>query len=198
MTMQLSPWPLVILAATACTPPPSDLTADELPERRVYDTGNGEDTASFEEDTGEVAPPDFSPQGGNWTVTESELTYDGCGLEDKVDRGQPGTTLSLSQGETGFSMLFEAGETVQCRLGDEQGYLCDPTQTIDSTASDLGLNADIPVTITTVGNFSDDANMWMESTVDIGCQGSDCGLIQILLGTSFPCSMTMISDLVAG
>jgi hypothetical protein len=196
--MRLSPWPLVVLAATACTPPASDLTVDELPERRVYDTGDTGDTASFEEDTGEVPPPDFSPQGGTWTVTESELTQDGCGLEDKVDRGQPGTTLSLSQGQTGFSMLFEAGETVQCRLGEEQGFQCDPTQTIDTTASDLGLNADIPVTITTVGTFADDANMWMESKVDIGCQGSDCGLIQILLGTSFPCSMTMASDLVAG
>ncbi len=198
--MKLSPWPLVILAATACTPPASDLDVDELPERRLYDTPDtpDTDTASFEADTGEPPAPEFSPQGGTWTVTASQLTEDGCGLEDKVDRGQPGTTLSLSQGETGFSMLFEAGETVQCRLGEEQGYLCDPTQTIDSTASDLGMSADIPVTITTVGVFSDDASMWMESTVDINCQGSDCALIQILLGTSFPCSMTMASDLVAG
>jgi hypothetical protein len=196
--MQLSPWPLVILAVTACTPPASDPTVDELPERRVYDNVDTGDTASFDLDTGEAPPPDFSPQGGTWTVTESELTHDGCGLEDKVDRGKPGTTLSLSQGEIGFSMLFEAGETVQCRLSEEQGFQCDPTQTIDTTASDLGMNADIPVTITTVGNFADESNMWMESTVDINCQGSDCALIQILLGTSFPCSMTMASDLVAG
>jgi hypothetical protein len=130
-------------------------------------------------------------------VTDSELTQDGCGLEDAVDRGQPGTTLELSGSGSSFEMVFEAGEAVHCAMDADQRFVCDPTETLDPTAQDLGMSADIPVVITTTGSFSDATTMWMESVVDIDCEGDDCGWIELLLGSSFPCTMAMASDVTA-
>jgi len=157
-----------------------------------------QDSGISDSDTGEAVEPEpvFQPDVGTWLVVDSELTFDQCGLTDLVDRGTPGSTLELAGGAERFSMQFSGGETVSCSAEESLEFLCDPTATIDSTAKDNNLDADIPVVIETIGSFTDPSSMWMESTVDIDCDGKDCGLIEILLGTQFPCQMAMASDLV--
>ena len=150
-------------------------------------------------DTGEVyVEPVFAPQEGTWSVTASELALDECGLTDMVNRGEPGSVMELThRGDLLVSMIFEGGgETVNCEIDEAQGFSCDRTESIDTTARDNNLKADIPVVINSSGSFVDESNMSLSSTVDIDCTGQDCGLIEILLGTKFPCAMTMNSDLV--
>ena len=163
-----------------------------------YDLPGLQDSGSAPGETGLEPEPEpvFQPDGGTWLVVESELTMDQCGLTDLVDRGTPGSTLELLSTDDLFSMKFEGGETVHCSAEDSQDFHCDPTETVDTTARDNNLKADIPVVIETYGVFSDSSSMWMESLVDIDCEGQDCALIEILLGTSFPCQMAMASDLV--
>lgn len=184
--------PLAALALVGCAAEPGNNEGYALPGLQ--------DSGFSEGDTGTSVEPEpepvFQPAAGTWLVVESELTLDQCGLTDLVDRGTPGTTLELRLGGDNFSMEFSGGETVNCTAEETLDFLCEPSSSIDSTAKDNNLNADIPVLIETIGLFEDASNMWMESTVDIDCDGSDCALIELLLGTQFPCQMAMASDLV--
>ena len=165
------------------------------------DDGNGSEAVT--DDTGEAyVPPPFAPSEGTWTVQSSTLDQDGCGLEDAVDRGEPGSTAELvSQGNSIFEMTFATGgETVACAIDSEEvlSFACDATQDTDPTATDMGLDAEIPFTLLTDGAFSDEWNLEMTSTVEIDCSGADCGLVELLLGTSFPCEMVLSSVLESG
>ena len=179
-----------------------DEDADQAEDEQPEDETDADADADADLDADADADADaeieesWMPTQGTWTVQSSILTIDECGLEDVVNRGEPGTTLALSGADGAFNMLFEAGENVACEINDDLEFFCSPTSTIDSTATDMGMDADIPVVIQTEGYFTDEKAMWMESVVDIDCAGPACGLIQILLGTSFPCTMAMASDLV--
>ena len=191
---------------TGCATPvgtKDDAEATELPDDidsqdddDPVEDGQHEDDSDADADADADVEESWMPTQGTWTVQSSVLTIDECGLEDVVNRGEPGTTLALSGADGAFNMLFEAGENVACEVNDDFEFFCSPTSTIDSTATDMGMDADIPVVIQTEGYFTDENAMWMESVVDIDCSGPACGLIQILLGTSFPCTMAMASDLV--
>jgi len=171
-------------------------TSFTFPTRPDTDQNTETDTDT---DTGTDTGTDtaFLPTEGIWTVQAAETTLDECGLEDANERGQPGSTLELTGMADDFSMLFEAGETVNCMTDDVLAFDCEITNTVDSTASDMGFKADILVAIHSYGNFVGESTLWMESMVDIDCNGQDCGLIEVLLGTRFPCSMAMASDVTA-
>ena len=166
-------------------------------EAWVTDAATSFETTDTGVDSEREEPPAFAPATGVWTVTASTLTQDGCGLSDMVDRGAPGTTLELMGQSDAFAMTFEAGETVRCSVDDAQGFACLTTETIDPTARNLGLDADILVDITTSGWFEDETTMSMESVVGIDCDGPDCFWVQLLMGSGFPCTMAMASDVVA-
>jgi hypothetical protein len=162
----------------------------------LSDTDTETDTDT-EVDTDPEVDSAFLPTEGIWTVQSAETTLDECGLEDASERGQPGSTLELTGFADDFSMLFEAGETVNCVADDALAFDCEITNTLDSTATDMGFKADILVGIHSYGNFEGESTLWMESMVDIDCAGEDCPLIELLLGTRFPCSMAMASDVTA-
>ncbi len=174
-------------------------------QANTYGPGSGSDEANpGADDTGdatEQANPVFAPSQGTWTVLESVLEQDGCGLEDAVDRGEPGNTAQITVLEpSSFELLFDnGGESTNCAVTSETqlSFACDAVEEIDNTARDMGLNADIPFTLMTDGTFVDETFLELTSEVEIDCDGDDCGVVSLLLGTSFPCTMIMSSTMEA-
>jgi hypothetical protein len=156
------------------------------------------------DDTGAPAEEElvvFAPSQGTWTVLTSVLEQDGCGLEDAVNRGEPGNTAQITVlAPSAFELLFDnGGESTDCAVTSESAltFACDAVEEIDNTARDMGLNADIPFTLMTDGTFVDDSLLELTSEVEIDCDGDDCTVVSILLGTSFPCTMIMSSTMEA-
>jgi PBP1b-binding outer membrane lipoprotein LpoB len=173
------------------TTEPQDSAAQETQE-----TQETEETEEIEE----IEDPVFSPIDGDWVVIDSELLRDDCGLRDFVNRGEPGTILILELMDSdNFEMTFTTGgEIVSCELDTEnQQYQCDSEDSIDETPRDLGLNASILVNLTSYGSFDSDAQMSLVSDVVLGCDGPDCFWVELLLGTAFPCEMTLSSEVSA-
>ncbi len=161
-------------------------------------TQEEDSSTTEEEEEEEEIEEDFLPIDGDWVVTESELVLDGCGLEDWVDRGQPGSILDLvNTGDRSFEMTFEAGEgeTVACDLLETLEYDCETVTTTDSTLTDLGLQGSILVDYNSNGAFEAEDVMILETVLDIDCQGQDCYLAVLFMGTEFPCQMGMRSAL---
>jgi len=146
-----------------------------------------------EDETG----PSLSANEGEWVVIESELTTDECGLSDSVDRGQPGATMDLFHtGSNTFDLTFhEGGELVHCSLMSDEDYDCEASYSTDDTPASLGLNAQILVEIDSDGDFLTNDTLVLQSAVELECQGPNCGLVQLLLGSSFPCTMVMVSQM---
>ena len=165
---------------------------------------DSEQAHSGVDDTGapmEEEIPVFAPSQGTWTVLASVLEQDGCGLEDAVNRGEPGNTAQITVLEpSSFELLFDnGGESTACDVTSETAltFGCDAVEDIDNTARDMGLNADIPFTLMTDGTFVDETLLELTSEVEIDCDGDDCGVVALLLGTSFPCTMVMTSTMEA-
>jgi hypothetical protein len=176
----------------------TDDGSDDLPdEQEESDDGSEPEESDEETDSEDIEWENFSPVGGSWIVTEGGVVDDGCGLGDHVDRGQPGATLELeNDGNPYFFMTFSGGgDSISCEVMDDLSFACDPSNTVDDLPADFGLDALIYADLTTDGYFTDEENMHMETVVDMVCEGPDCGWITILLGTDFPCSMTMGSEL---
>lgn len=192
------------LALSACGPEDGPVADAEQPEDITDTTGSAVEESDPEDSTDSTPEgsdePGFAPSAGDWVVMESELLEDGCGLTDYVDRGKPGTILILEPlADDDFEMTFTTGgEIVSCSVNDEAlTYDCDPSESIDQTPADYGMNATIPVTLTSSGQFDSDVEMYLISTVELDCEGEDCGWVELLLGTTFPCEMTMQSDVSA-
>ena len=212
---------LVLLSATAC------ISADDLSPMGsggvAGETGDESETADQtedwdedeDEDEGEdegedevedevvdevvdEVEPEFELLGGTWVVTESDLTHDGCGLSDEVDRGAPGSLMDLLPGaESRFELTFDSdGSVSYCDLLDDLTFQCDPSSGVDDRAADFGLNASILVERSSAGHFVDETSLVLASDVALECQGPDCTWVNILLGSSFPCSMGMESSFV--
>ena len=189
----------------------SKLTAILLPAllfgcgqvNEYQDLEDGSQNADTRFDTGAAHDeiPAFEPVQGTWTVLESTLDEDGCGLEDAVNRGEPGNTAQIAMlEEASFNLQFDnGGESTSCTVeeGDEPNFDCQAVDDIDSTASDMGLSADIPFTMMTDGVFMSESSLTLTTEVEIRCDGTDCGVVELLLGNSFPCTMIMTSTMEA-
>jgi len=166
--------------------PPVEDEEPEAPE----DPADPEDPEDpIEDETG----PSLSA--GTWVVTESEVTEDGCGLTGQVDRGTPGSTMDLlPTGELSFDLTFASdGEVSHCALEGEADFACLAYSGTDDRPAEYGLSAVILVERDSWGNFDSSESLLLVSDVFLECQGSDCGWVNILLGSNFPCSMEMES-----
>jgi hypothetical protein len=187
-------------------PDPADSDSGETgdPEDEVTDEPPAEDeediTEEEEEDPEEPEEPVEDEVGpllsaGTWVVTESEVTEDGCGLTGQVDRGTPGSTMDLlPTGELSFDLTFTSdGEVTHCSLEDEMDFGCLAYSGTDERPAEYGLSAVILVERNSWGSFDSSESLRLVSDVFLQCQGSDCGWVNILLGSNFPCSMEMES-----
>ena len=170
-------------------------TIDETEGSNEQENENHNETEPEEEEIEEEEPA-FSPTDGVWTVIEASVIDDGCGLEDFLDRGQPGSTLDLANGSgSDFTMLFSGGgENIECFLSEEVNYNCITNRQVDDRAADYGLNAPIIADMTTTGFFRTETSMYMENNLQLTCDGPDCGTVSLFLGTSFPCTMILASE----
>jgi len=180
------------------------LPADDTPDDtdNIDDTDNTDDT----DDTTDPDPdpePAFAPGEGIWTVLDSDLVEDGCGLEDFAARGEPGSQLDLERiADDSFLVTFfgvgdesGGGEVLNCDIDGEQHFDCSTSQTTNDTPADYGLTAEILVDLTASGFFDTKEEMFMNSDIKLDCSGPDCGWVSFFLGTEFPCTMVRQSTL---
>jgi len=167
-------------------------------EDEVEDELEDELEDEVEDEVEEQVDGEFELLVGTWVVTESDLTHDGCGLSDEVDRGAPGSLMDLVPGiEDRFELTFDSdGSVSYCDLGEDLTFQCDPSSGVDDRAADFGLNASILVERNSAGYFVEQNSLVLSSDVALECQGPDCAWVNILLGSSFPCSMGMESSFV--
>ena len=171
------------------------------------DDGDGiddDDDTSGDDDHSDPDPVTFAPLEGNWVVTSSALSLDECGLEEWVDRGEPGSLMYLENtGDLAFEMTFGlesdeisgGGEVIRCTInGATLDYQCETADDLRDLGEEFNLDAVIPIGITSSGTFFSESEGTVASRVDLACEGGDCYLVELLLGTSFPCSMVMETE----
>lgn len=174
-----------------------DDAADEN-EEDVEDEVDEEPQDETQDDPIDETEAQFELLRGTWVVTESELTHDGCGLTGEVDRGAPGSLMDLLPEDANrFELTFDSdGSVSYCNLEEGLSFLCDPSTGVDERAADYGLDATILVDRSSEGHFVDQESLVLASDVELVCQGPDCTWVNILLGSSFPCSMAMESSFI--
>ena len=199
-----------LLAAAGCAAETYNPTspADEGGDDGSADPGEGGDDGDDDQDDPqdsddeeeedvqeEEEEPVFEPFTGDWVVTESDLTQDGCGLSEYVDRGEPGSVMTLEvTGPGDFEVTWSAGgEVMLCSVYDALLYGCDTTYDTSDIASEYGLAADILVQVDVEGEFTTTEEMTQSSLITLDCEGDDCGLVSLFMGASFPCEMMMES-----
>jgi hypothetical protein len=152
-----------------------------------------------DDDDDDDTPVFFVPKAGDWVITTAEITLDECELEGFMDRGQPGSIFELANtADLSFDLTFGGdeeqtsggGEVLPCLLDETTlSYECGSSLSERDLNDEFGLDAIIPVEMSAWGSFSSETVGLLTTRVDLTCQGNNCGLVQLLLGTSFPCSM---------
>jgi hypothetical protein len=167
-------------------------------EDEAEDEAEDDPQDESEDETTDETQAQFELLRGTWVVIESELTHDGCGLTGEVDRGAPGSLMDLLPEDSNrFELTFDSdGSVSYCNLEEDLSFFCDPSTGVDDRAADYGLDATILVDRSSEGHFVDQASLVLASDVELVCQGPDCTWVNILLGSSFPCSMAMESSFV--
>jgi len=165
----------------------------------VVDDDDDDDLHSDDDDDDDDTPVFFVPKAGDWVITAAELTLDECELEGFMDRGQPGSIFELANtADLTFDLTFGGdeeqtsggGEVLPCLLDDTTlSYECGSSLSERDLNDEFGLDAIIPVEMSAWGSFTSETVGLLTTRVDLTCQGNNCGLVQLLLGTSFPCSM---------
>lgn len=141
----------------------------------------------------------FAPINGTWMVMNpSTFSMDSCNLQEHTDRGQQGSTLMITNdGDHQFILtltLDDGGNLdTNCTINTDQSFECDEYAQYRAI-DELG-DANLTITVNTYGDFSSENSMSMSSDVLTQCNGNDCGWAELLLGASFPCDMTVTSEL---
>jgi len=178
--------------------PGDDSSFDESDDDDVAtdddDAATDDDDASDDDD----AAPVFAPKAGDWIITSAALTLDECGLEGFMDRGQPGSIFQLDNtGALNFDLTFGGdeegtsggGEVLPCLLDENSlDYECGASLSERDLNDEFALNAIIHVEMSAWGDFNSETRGSLTTQVALSCEGN-CGLVQFLLATSFPCSM---------
>jgi len=164
------------------------------------DDATDDDDAADDDDDDDTPPiATFEPLAGDWVIVTAQLTLDECGLEGFMDRGQPGSIFQLDNtSEAAFDLTFggdEAqtsggGEVLPCTLDESTlAYECGNSLSERDLNDEFGLDAVIPVDMSAWGDFTTATMGSLTTQVDLTCVGDNCGLVGLLLGTSFPCTM---------
>jgi hypothetical protein len=173
---------------------PTATDADYSTDRPVlHDTGDG--------DSGEiVAPPlPFAPADGQWTIQAKDITNDPCAVATQLERGQPGSTYSLTNDEAPrFKIQYgtdeasgTGGEMQSCVTDeDETGFTCEAIAYGEDLRQEHNLKAEILINLSAHGHFSDENEMQLVNDVVLDCTGDDCWLVEIGFKAEFPCELS--------
>lgn len=152
------------------------------------DDGTGEtgDDGGTGEDGGDDGTAAFRPAAGTWTYTGGNLLSDGCNT-DEFGGGEPGAstfTLTNTGAET-FVMKYETGDPWTCTLAD-QAFTC---ANLTGSAPVEDYDVTIMSNSAHLGSFDSETDFYGEFTVQVDCQGGDCGLAEWVYDLSFPCTV---------
>jgi len=171
------------------------ITDDDDTSESDDDDASGDD----DDDDSTPEPTLFAPLGGDWVIVTAQLTLDECGLEGFMDRGQPGSVFQLANtASSTFDLTFGGdknqtsggGEVLPCSLiGSSRAYECGSSLSERDLTDEFGLDAVLPVEMSAWGEFTSETIGSLTTQVDLSCVGSNCTLVGLLLGTSFPCTM---------
>lgn len=172
---------------------------DDDDDTPVSDDDDDASSDDDDDDDSTPEPPTFAPLGGDWVIVTAQLTLDECGLEGFMDRGQPGSIFQLENtASAAFDLTFGGdaeqtsggGEVLPCTLaGNTLSYECGSSLSERDLNDEFGLDAVLPVELSAWGEFSSETVGSLTTQVDLTCVGSNCTLVGLLLGTSFPCTM---------
>ena len=127
-------------------------------------------------------------------ITQSHFLEDACDVKDYVTSGSVGSILSVEPGTPGeFVLVGSEGDAEPCALSDHL-FSCETSERTDPTARNMGFDADIVVRTARTGEFIDEDTLQVLSDVELDCEGSDCGILAVLLG-NFPCALVLDMEL---
>jgi hypothetical protein len=155
----------------------------------------GDDTADTEADADTDTDADtdadgdsdlpFAPAEGDWVISRGEVLKDGCGIKKPPAKEIP--VVVTAEGKGAFS--YDDGEFVfHCHLTD-MDFVCDP---VEESNTDLGsYDATLIGTDTVAGSFESETSCSGTATLNMSCEGADCGLVEKKSGFDFPCEVVM-------
>lgn len=187
--MAKTPTLALLSLLTACTQSAGPEYSTDRPV--LFDSGT---------DTGEeyTPPPPFSPADGHWTIQSKAVNSDPCDVASKLDRGQPGSTYSLTNtGDLRFDVQYgtdsetgTGGEIQSCTTDqDGQTFSCDSISYGEDLKEDFNLKAEILIDLQASGHFDNENAMWLTNDVDLNCTGDDCWLVEVAFNAEFPCQL---------
>jgi hypothetical protein len=148
-------------------------------------------------------PPDedddrFWPVEGDWSLIETAIAVDRCGLGDHVSGDvTEAASLQLTGGRK-FTLVHHFGEDSCVLESDGPEFDCNNRLIVDTTArDDYGLDADIRLDVVPSGTFIDAETVDLSADLTANCTGSDCGLLSTFTGANFPCEMELYLSAIA-
>ena len=128
-----------------------------------------------------IACGGFTPMEGNWASTSLTVNEDTCGLFEDDATLEVGMSLS----DDGATMTFDLGDDVTATCALEKGdFDCTPIELVIPVD---GFDAAVTMTQTIGGSFDDEQNGSVSVSVDVTCEGDDCGTVGTAMETTFPC-----------
>lgn len=152
------------------------------------------DTGGFSstDDTGEVDEP-FAPEEGEWTMGALTTVEDGCKVVEET--GEDGEVTIALTAEAELSLV--SGEmNLACTLTDQDFSCPDEVEVQDYTSH--GVDVILTLTYGHSGSFSDAATGSLVFTIDLSCEGEDCGRFEEDYDVTLPCHSEATSALSFG
>jgi len=150
---------------------------------------------------------DFAPQEGSWTLGDTPIIDNGCGLEQDPEDNEGGGTATLTMNGDGSGFTIEpddedtAGETpvFDCEL-DGKDYTCemvgeDLTDIWDLTSE--GVDAVINMAVSFGGTFSSETSGIFYTAYEVTCDGTECDIAASAVDMDIPCTTTATNDISA-
>ncbi len=162
------------------------------------DAGGGADDGSGGGDDGgtEEEEPPVLPVEGAWSLDDSTLVRDDCGVAAYQDPGEfiAEAYTVAHVGADIFSLAASGEPPEDCEVARDGGFVCDSAQVREDLSS-MGINADMVVDTEFSGTFSSDyRTITGTNDIVVTCDG-DCWLVEFVL--DFPCDMAIEMDLSA-
>ncbi len=149
------------------------------------DTGGIADTG----DTTEVDEP-FAPEEGEWTMGALTTVEDGCKVVEET--GKSGEVTIALIAETELS-LVSGDMDLACTLSDQDFSCPDEVEVQDYTSH--GVDVILTLTYGHSGSFSDASTGSLVFTIDLSCEGEDCGRFEKDYDVVLPCHSEATSAL---
>ena len=188
---------LLLLACVTQAPPGyGDTAAND----QVTRPGGSNDQGGSEDDTedgrdDQGPDPVVEPVEGVWVILSSSVTSDDCNAASLFVGQVVGETLTLTMQSTdAFDFERSDGVLEQCKLDGDGGLYACAERFEDFDGNDYGYDGTLHLTYSPLGEFQDPERSFMDIATVATCSGPDCGEVEDVFSTSFPCEMGFSLD----